>query len=146
GGAELGRVAGGQGHGDGLVGPVAAVVGAAVGVLGCCGGARRERVDVRGGAVHALLVAGVVGREVLDRLPVAAQHRLAGGVIDRAARVRFGGVGVVVGLGGAGAAGVARRERDGHVVVDKGGGHVVAGRGGGAVDVRACRVHALLVA
>src|SRR5437016_14498401 len=63
--AGLRRVVGGERDGHGLVGPVAAVVDARVGVFSRRGGGRRLGVDVRGRGPGCLGVAGFVAREVL---------------------------------------------------------------------------------
>src|SRR5205085_1404420 len=123
--AELGRIAGGERDGHAVVD---------VGRGHVVGRGRDGAVDVRGRRVHALVIARCVGREVLDDLPVAAQHRLARGVVDRA---RGGGrraVGGVVGLVDARAAGVAGPQRHRHVLVDISVRHVVGGRRVGVVD------------
>src|SRR5205823_4404816 len=91
-------------------------------------------------------VAGFVARVVLDRLPVAAEHWLVRGVVDRARCRGRRPVGGVVGLVEAGAAGVAGREGDGDVVVDVGARRVVRGGGGGAVDMGGRGVRVLGVA
>src|SRR5439155_1177940 len=92
---------------------------------------RARRVDLDGGGLVGLDVAGVVGRAVLDRV-----HALAG---DCDAGAGLGGA-VVELVGGrldAGAAGVDRVEGDGDgcVLPDAGARCVVGGRGLGDVDL-----------
>src|SRR5436305_509508 len=89
------------------------------------GGGRRGTVDVRGGGVRALHVAGVVRREVPDDLTIGGEHGLARGVVDGARRRGFAAVGGEVRLVHTRPTRIARRQGDGDVVVDIGGGHVV---------------------